>query len=175
MRLTAIMVCLTLALIARSYVAQQRIDRLTPASYSYGEDQLLRGSGMGQMLVRACSDCHSNRTMWPWYSHVPPVSWWISGHVREGREHLNFSEWASYSKQRQHDALESICGVISMSRMPPASYLFMHREARLTEQDKMDLCVWAAREADLQNRSSLNKRGVVRRRGKMIDSGPGRD
>jgi hypothetical protein len=156
--LTAIVAFLAFALIARSYVRVRRIDGISRESYAYSsEDKVWRGSEVGKMLARACSDCHSNRTTWPWYSHVPPVSWWIRGHVREGREQLNFSEWASDSEQRRHDALESICGAISMGGMPPASYLLMHRDARLTPQDKQILCVLSGREADLQNRSSLTK------------------
>jgi hypothetical protein len=100
-----------------------------------------------QVLARACGDCHSNRTDWPWYSHVPPVSWWIAQHVREGRERLDFSEWDTYSQWQRQDKLESICGLISTGRMPPWQYTAMHPEARLTEKDKEAVCAWANDEA----------------------------
>jgi Haem-binding domain len=58
---------------------------------------LLLNSEATRVLVRACGNCHSNRTDWPWYSHVAPVSWWIARHVREGREKLDFSKWETYS------------------------------------------------------------------------------
>jgi hypothetical protein len=54
-------------------------------------------------LVRACGNCHSNHTDWPWYSHVAPVSWWITQHVREGREKLDFSDWERYSAWQKRD------------------------------------------------------------------------
>jgi len=95
-----------------------------------------------QVLMRACEDCHSNHTDWPWYSHVPLVSSWIAQHVREGRERFNFSEWDNYSQWQGQDKLESICGLISTGRMPPWQYITMHPEARLTEKDKNAVCAW---------------------------------
>jgi hypothetical protein len=95
-----------------------------------------------QILVRACGNCHSNHTDWPWYSHVPPVSWWIARHVREGREKLDFSEWETYSIGQKRDKLESVCGLISTGRMPPRTYSVMHPEAKLAEEDKTAVCAW---------------------------------
>ena len=100
-----------------------------------------------QVLVRACGDCHSNHTDWPWYSHVPPVSWWIAQHVREGRESLDFSEWDTYSQWQRQGKLESICGLVSTGRMPPWQYRTMHPEARLTEKDKKAVCAWVDEES----------------------------
>jgi hypothetical protein len=95
-----------------------------------------------KVLVRACGDCHSNHTDWPWYSHVAPVSWWIAGDVREGRERLDFSDWEAYSAGQRRDNLESICGLISTGRMPPRLYKSMHPEATLTEGEKKAVCAW---------------------------------
>jgi Haem-binding domain len=105
-----------------------------------------RGSEGGKTLARACGNCHSNQTKLPWYGHVVPISWWIDRHVREGRQALNFTEWTTYSARRQHDELESICGVVSNGRMPPASYKVLHRESRLEAEDKKLICAWAANE-----------------------------
>src|ERR1700757_389145 len=98
-------------------------------------------------LVRACGNCHSNHTDWPWYSHVPPVSWWIARDVREGRENLNLSDWETYSAPQQRDKLESICGLISTGRMPPRQYRSMHPEANLTETEKTAVCAGGNEEA----------------------------
>jgi len=106
----------------------------------------LFNSEPAKMLVRACGDCHSNHTEWPWYSHVAPVSWWIASHVREGRERLDFSEWEAYSALQRRDKLESICGLISTGRMPPRLYNSMHPEAKLTENEKKAVCAWVAAE-----------------------------
>ena len=95
-----------------------------------------------QVLVRACGNCHSNHTDWPWYSHVAPVSWWIARHVREGREKLDFSEWETYSTMQKRDKLESMCGLISIGRMPPRMYTAMHPEAKLSDENKKAVCAW---------------------------------
>jgi hypothetical protein len=107
---------------------------------------LLSNSEPARVLMRACGNCHSNHTDWPWYGHVEPVSWWITRHVREGRERLNFSEWETYSAWQRRDKLESICGLISTGRMPPWPYTSMHPEAKLSEKDKKAVCAWVKEE-----------------------------
>jgi hypothetical protein len=107
---------------------------------------LLFNSQPARVLVRACGNCHSNHTDWPWYSHVAPVSWWIARDVREGRESLNLSEWETYSVPQRRDKLESICGLISTGRMPPRQYRSMHPEANLTETEKKAVCAWTNEE-----------------------------
>jgi len=108
---------------------------------------LLFNSEPAQVLVRACGNCHSNHTEWPWYSNVAPVSWWIARHVRKGRERLDLSEWETYSPWQRRDKLESICGLISTGRMPPWLYNSMHPEAKLTETEKKAVCAWVKEEA----------------------------
>ncbi len=83
---------------------------------------------------RACFDCHSHETTWPWYSHVAPMSWLVQNDVDEGRAHLNFSSW-DRSKKGARDAAEEL----AESEMPPALYLPTHPSARLTDAEKADL------------------------------------
>ncbi len=83
-----------------------------------------------ELAQRACFDCHSNETVWPWYSNIAPVSWLVQSDVNEGRSHLNFSDW---SKVRE--AFE-IPEVVQEGRMPPSIFLIMHPEARLTQAEK---------------------------------------
>ena len=91
------------------------------------------------ILRRACADCHSHETAWPWYSRVSPVSWMIDRHVRNGRSKLNFSDWSGPSP----DQLEEIYGSVSKGKMPMSSYTLMHPEARLTPRDREILQEWA--------------------------------
>jgi hypothetical protein len=97
---------------------------------------------VGEILDRSCQDCHSNRTAWPWYSRVAPVSWVISRHVNEGRDVLNFSEWATRPPSEGDRML--ICDAVSDGRMPLSDYTAIHREARLSKQDVASICKWAA-------------------------------
>jgi hypothetical protein len=107
---------------------------------------LLFNSQPAQVLVRACGNCHSHHTEWPWYSKVAPDSWWIERHVRDGRNRMDFSEWEKYSPLQRRDQLESICGLISTGRMPPRLYKAMHPEANLSEGEKKAVCAWVQAE-----------------------------
>ena len=145
--LTIVFLMLALIAFGGSLSRTQNV-QVSPKPNDYRNVEPFRGSEVGNTLARACGDCHSNQTSLPWYGHVAPVSWWIKSHVREGREELNFSEWTSYSARQRRDELESICGVISNGRMPPASYRVLHPESRLEAQDKKVICAWAANESE---------------------------
>jgi len=98
------------------------------------------------ILERSCRDCHSNKTVWPWYTNVAPISWWLSNHVNEGRQNLNLSEWGKLPPDRQDRKLRQICDEVSDGMMPLSSYLPMHPQARLSDQDKKTLCDWTEAE-----------------------------
>lgn len=84
-----------------------------------------------QLAVRACFDCHSNETIWPWYSHVAPVSWLLQRDVEVGRRNMNFSEWNKRSLYA-----DRLVEVIQTGKMPPYPYLIMHPEARLSKTEQ---------------------------------------
>jgi hypothetical protein len=95
-----------------------------------------------QVLDRACRDCHSNETRWPWYSQVAPVSWWVIEHVNHGRSHFNYSTWGTYDRDRRATLLERSCTLAKGRDMPLGSYLLMHSSARLAPADIGVLCRW---------------------------------
>ena len=95
------------------------------------------------ILREACYDCHSNRTRWPWYSRVAPVSWFVTHHVNEGREDLNFSEWPAFDFEEQSLAFEDIRKQVSRRKMPLRSYRIIHPEARLTDAQRETILRWA--------------------------------
>jgi len=97
---------------------------------------------VGAILDRSCQDCHSSRTAWPWYSRVAPVSWIVSKHVSEGREMLDFSQWANQPHSADERML--ICDAVSDGRMPLPEYTMMHRNAKLSTHDVELICGWAA-------------------------------
>ena len=96
-------------------------------------------------LRRACYDCHSNETRWPWYSGVAPISWFVIGHVNDGRRRLNFDDWSVQSPRRTSPPLGDICGQVTRGDMPLSSYLLLHNDARLSPQDVAQLCAWGSR------------------------------
>jgi mono/diheme cytochrome c family protein len=89
------------------------------------------------LAKRACFDCHSNETIWPWYSNIAPGSWLIQRDVDEGREKLNFSDWDS--AERESDEIEEIEEVVMEGEMPPAQYLILHPEANLSTEERQIL------------------------------------
>ncbi|MGH9494157.1 MAG: heme-binding domain-containing protein [Candidatus Sulfotelmatobacter sp.] len=91
---------------------------------------------------RSCSDCHSNQTNWPWYTHVAPVSWLVAHDVHEGRRKLNFSQWGDYPAKKRDHKTEEICNNILDSEMPDSKYTLIHRNARLTEDEREAICKW---------------------------------
>jgi hypothetical protein len=88
------------------------------------------------LLRRACYNCHSNETVWPWYSNIAPVSWLIGSDVKEAREHLNFSEWSAYPSDKQRSKSTQIVEELDGDAMPPWYYSLMHSESRFTASEK---------------------------------------
>jgi hypothetical protein len=87
-----------------------------------------------QLAVRACFNCHSNQTEWPWYSHVAPFSWVVQRNVDTARTVLNFSDWS-----RSYELISAAPATVLMREMPPRTYRVMHPEAQLTEAEKIEL------------------------------------
>ena len=99
---------------------------------------------VGRLLDRACRDCHSHETKWPWYSNVAPVSWLLVNHVNHGRSHLNLSDWASYSASEADKRITEMCEQVREGEMPMTSYLWLHEEARLAKDDIDAICKWSS-------------------------------
>jgi Haem-binding domain len=97
-------------------------------------------------LRRACYDCHSNATRWPWYSRVAPFSWLIVRDVTRGRREVNFSEWGAYFPLTRRRKLQWIGRALREHKMPPWPYRLMHPAARLTEADRAALERWVESE-----------------------------
>lgn len=98
------------------------------------------------ILDRSCNDCHSNKTRWPWYSNVAPVSWFVIDHVDHGRSHLNFSEWGKYTRDEKRTALGQFCELVTEGWMPLSSYTPLHPGSKLTDADKKLICDWSGAE-----------------------------
>ena len=101
---------------------------------------------VASILDRSCNDCHSNKTRWPWYANVAPMSWFVIDHVHEGREHMNFSEWGKYSSGERKALLRELCEVVTEGEMPLSSYTPLHPGSKLSDEDKKLMCEWAAAE-----------------------------
>jgi hypothetical protein len=99
-------------------------------SLTYGMPQAVHS-----ILIQKCYDCHSHSTVYPWYTNIQPVGWWMYLHIKEGKEHLNFSEFKTYSEKKATHKLEELSEAVTDGWMPLKSYLWMHREAKVTPQE----------------------------------------
>lgn len=121
-----------------------RIDKTNPP-VTTDEDFLYLAAPpqeIGLLIKDACYDCHSNETEYPWYTNVAPISWWIADHIEEGREELNFSTWAQYDAKRRAHKLEEAAEEVHEGHMPLKSYLWLHGEARLSDEQRERLAAW---------------------------------
>ena len=94
------------------------------------------------MFRSACYDCHSDETRWPWYSHVAPMSWQIVWDVNEGRVQLNLSEWPTNDLKRAWKRMENMSDEIDQKDMPLKKYTLIHKDARLTDDQRYELTQW---------------------------------
>ncbi len=95
---------------------------------------------------RSCNDCHTNETVYPWYSKIQPAAWFLADHIKEGRSEMNFSLWNTYEARRKKRKLEEICQQIETKAMPLPSYLWIHRDAELSDVEIKTLCDWTKSE-----------------------------
>jgi hypothetical protein len=100
-------------------------------------------SEVNTLLENACYDCHSNQTIYPWYSHIQPLAWWLNHHIEEGKSELNFSAFKDYSLKRQKHKLDEIAEMVREKEMPLYSYTLVHSQARLSNDEMELLAVWA--------------------------------
>ena len=110
------------------------------------------------ILQRACKDCHSDQTAWPWYADLPPVSWQIHGDVARGREFMNLSKWSEYSEAQRRGFTLAIAAATKARLMPPPKYVWMHGNAKLSDADLKELERWAlaaTRASSQRNTASL--------------------
>lgn len=101
------------------------------------------------LMKAACYDCHSNNTVYPWYSYFQPIGWLLSDHIRKGRKDLNFSEFADYSVRRKQSRMEEIAEVVGKDEMPLSSYRIMHKNANLSPEQKELIINWANQTKEL--------------------------
>lgn len=112
-----------------------------------------------QLLKMACYDCHSNNTKYPWYSHITPVNWWLNNHINEGKRSLNFSAFTG-SYRRKMRKLEETAELTEKHEMPISSYLWIHKDARLNDEQRKSIIDWANNSRQQLIRDSIHKASI---------------
>lgn len=116
------------------------VDRTNPAL----QTQVPASAEARAVLKRACYDCHSNETVWPWYSYIAPVSWLVAKDLQDGRKELNFSTWNTLSAEEQAEGVGESWEKVQSGEMPLWFYLPLHPEAKLSPADRAVLQAWAS-------------------------------
>lgn len=129
------------------------IQFIHPEKNISGPDALLKNDickvylvpdNVNHILQTSCYDCHSNNTIYPWYSKIQPVAWWLNNHIVEGKREIDFSEFATYRIGRQYKKLDEIIKQVKEDEMPLSSYTLIHRNAGLTADQKLAIANWAS-------------------------------
>jgi len=95
-----------------------------------------------EIIKTSCADCHSNTTEYPWYSEIAPISWYLASHVNDGKNHLNFSEWATYNNNQKEHIIKDLEKELKSKKMPLNSYLWIHKNAVVSPEQYQILLDW---------------------------------
>lgn len=119
------------------------------------------------IMHSACNDCHSNNTVYPWYSKIQPGAWFLNSHIKGGKQHLNFSTFASLPVAAQYHKLEETIEFVKEKKMPIASYTFLnlHKDAKLSDAQRQEIITWA-NEIRNQMKNTFPADSLVRKRKK---------
>jgi Haem-binding domain len=140
-----VLIVLVCALIVAQFYRPAKTNPASDASQAI-ESRLQVAPPVAAVFARSCNDCHSNKTHWPWYSQVAPVSWLLVSDVDEGRQNMNLSEWNRYTRTESDALLKRICREVKSGGMPLAIYKPLHPSARLSADDVNTLCNWTEAE-----------------------------
>lgn len=95
------------------------------------------------ILERSCYDCHSNNTRYPWYASIQPVAWWLDHHIEEGKGEVNFDEFMTLKPKKAHHKMDEVNEMVTEGEMPLKSYTWIHRDAKLSRDEKTVISNWA--------------------------------
>lgn len=118
-----------------------------PMKAAKSDNLLLAGAeiepAVFEVIARSCQNCHSEKTEWPWYSHIAPMSWLVEGDVSQARSHMNLSHWDEYTVEEKQSILTRVAAVVRSSQMPPARYTLIHPGAKLSSAEREQIYAWA--------------------------------
>jgi hypothetical protein len=130
-----------LLIVIQFYRPSQNVQKITPKTNIFKVEQA--SEDVQDLIATSCYDCHSNNTVYPWYNKIAPVSWWLANHIDEGKEELNFDAWGTYSLKRKNKKLKEIKKQLEEREMPLESYLWIHKDAKLTQDQIKIIIDWA--------------------------------
>jgi hypothetical protein len=140
--LRKIMLVLLLALIVIQFIHPKKNKAEGPQANYIGNTYPV-SEDVKAILSKACLDCHSNNTRYPWYAGFQPVHWWLNKHIQEGKKSINYDEYTNRSLRYQYHKMEETIEMVKEGEMPLKSYKWTHRDARLSDEEKSKITGWA--------------------------------
>lgn len=137
-----IMIVLLAALIIIQFIHPKR-NKAEGLQSNYIGNTFAIPADVKTILAKACNDCHSNNTRYLWYSNFQPVHWWHNKHIINGKKGINFDEYTNKSLRYQYHKMEETVEMVKEGEMPLNSYTWMHKDARLTDEEKNKIIGWA--------------------------------
>lgn len=140
---------LVLALVVMQFFQPERTNPVSDPRASF-EAVVKPPHEVVSSMKRACHDCHSNQTVWPWYSNIAPVSWLIASDVNEGRARLNFSDWTQAGADGEKPEIGELCSEVQAGKMPLRFYTALHPQAKLSSREVAALCALSVAQEGVQ-------------------------
>lgn len=137
-----IMLALLVALIIIQFIHPKK-NKAEGSQPNYIGNNFTVPADVKTILEKACNDCHSNNSNYPWYANLQPVHWWMEKHIKDGKKHLNYDEYTNRPLRYQYHKMEETIEMIKEGEMPLNSYTWTHKDAKLSEQEKTKLISWA--------------------------------
>ena len=152
--LKIVLIILVVGLVAIQFFNRPDMSTTTEITPGHITKVMTVPANVESILKRSCYDCHSDHTVWPWYSSIAPASWLVGDDVVKGRKKMNFSQWDKMPTAKQEARLNEICEEIKSDEMPLPPYLILHGDAKLSQADKDILCQWV--EVELKKLEDAN-------------------
>ena len=152
--LKIVLIILVVGLVAIQFFNRPDMSTTTEITPGHITKVMTVPANVESILKRSCYDCHSDHTVWPWYSSIAPASWLVGDDVVTGRKKMNFSQWDKMPTAKQEARLNEICEEIKSDEMPLPPYLILHGDAKLSQADKDILCQWV--EVELKKLEEAN-------------------
>ncbi len=137
-----IMLVLLAALVVIQFIHPEKNKAEGPQPNFIGNVYTIPGD-VKTILAKACNDCHTNNTTYPWYANFQPVHWWLDKHVKDGKKHINYDEYTHKPLRYQYHKMEETIEMVKEGEMPLNSYTWTHKDAKLTEEEKAKITGWA--------------------------------
>jgi hypothetical protein len=138
---------LALAAVSLVVLASALVHPSGPVKTAKSDNSLLAGANVDpavlKTLERSCQNCHSEKTEWPWYSYIAPMSWLVESDVSQARDHMNLSHWDEYTVEEKQTILSLVGAVVRSRAMPPARYTLIHANAQLSAAEREEVYGWA--------------------------------